>query len=92
MISGRIQKLKNNLFENKREISIERALLYTESYKKTEGEKTIIRRAKATAHILDNVEISIRDEELIIGNRTIKPRSGIISPRSEEDTSELQSQ
>ena len=80
MISDRIQKLKSRLFENKREISLERALLYTESYKKTEGEKTIIRRAKATAHILSNVEISIRDEELIIGNRTTKPRSGIISP------------
>ncbi|KPU27224.1 formate acetyltransferase [Caloranaerobacter sp. TR13] len=76
----RIELLKKQLFENKREVSIERALLYTESYKKTEGEPTIIRRAKATAHILDNVKISIRDGELIVGNRTIKPRSGIISP------------
>jgi len=80
LISNRIQKLKNDLFENKREISIERALLYTESYKETQGENTIIRRAKATAHILHNVEISIRENELIVGNRTIKPRSGIISP------------
>ncbi|MBU3179737.1 formate C-acetyltransferase [Clostridium psychrophilum] len=76
----RIQTLKDELFENKREISLERALLYTESYKETEGTSTIIRRAKATSHILNNVQISIRDEELIIGNRTIKPRSGIISP------------
>ena len=80
MISNRIQKLKSGLFQTKREVSLERALLYTESYKKTEGLATIIRRAKATAHILHNVEISIRDEELIIGNRTSKPRSGIISP------------
>lgn len=80
MISNRIEKLKNELFENKREVSLERALLYTQSYKETEGENAIIRRAKATAHILSNVEISIRDEELIIGNRTTKPRSGIISP------------
>ncbi|HEY8804118.1 MAG TPA: formate C-acetyltransferase [Clostridium sp.] len=80
MISDRIQILKSGLFENKREVSLERALLYTESYKETDGESSIIRRAKATAHILHNVEISIRDEELIIGNRTTKPRSGIISP------------
>ena len=80
MISDRILKLKNALFENKREVSLERAVLYTESYKKTEGESSMIRRAKATAHILENVEISIRENELIVGNRTPKPRSGIISP------------
>ncbi|MGH4138735.1 formate C-acetyltransferase [Clostridium sp.] len=65
---------------NKREVSLERALLYTESYKETVKDSTIIRRAKATSHILANVQISIRAEELIIGNRTSKPRSGIISP------------
>lgn len=76
----RINELKKDLFKNKREVSLERALLYTESHKQTEGEPVIIRRAKATAHILDNVRISIREGELIAGNRTIKPRSGIISP------------
>lgn len=80
MISDRIQLLKTQLFKNKREVSLERALLYTESYKETEGMTAILRRAKATAHILSNVEISIRAEELIIGNRTTKPRSGILSP------------
>ncbi|HEY8889969.1 MAG TPA: pyruvate formate lyase family protein [Clostridium sp.] len=80
MINDRIQKLKNGLFANKREVSLERALLYTESYKETEGKSSIIRRAKATTHILNNVEISIRSDELIIGNRTTKPRSGIVSP------------
>lgn len=76
----RINELKKDLFKNKREVSLERALLYTESHKETEGEPVIIRRAEATAHILDNVRISIREGELIAGNRTIKPRSGIISP------------
>ncbi|MCT4605448.1 MAG: formate C-acetyltransferase [Marinisporobacter sp.] len=76
----KIQSLKNQLFENKREVSIERAILYTQSYKTTENEPSIIRRAKATAHILHHVNISIREGELIAGNRTIKPRSGIISP------------
>lgn len=79
-MKGRIEKLKGQLFQHKREISLERALLYTESHKQTEGEAVIIRRAKATAHILDNIKISIREDELIVGNRSIKPRSGIISP------------
>lgn len=80
MITKRVKKLKEQLFENKREISLERALLYAESYKKTENEATIIRRAKATSNILENVNISIRPGEIIAGNRTIKPRSGIVSP------------
>ncbi len=29
---------------------------------------------------MDNVEIAIRDDELIAGNRTVKPRAGIVSP------------
>lgn len=78
--NSRIQLMKDNLFKEKRQISLERALLYTESYKRTEGEPVILRRAKAVAHILDNVAISIREGELIVGNRTVRPRSGIISP------------
>ncbi len=80
MSTVRIEKLKSALFEANREISLERALLYTESHQKTEGEHTLLRRAKATAHILDNVAISIRENELIAGNRTVKPRAGIVSP------------
>lgn len=76
----RIKLMKDNQFKVKRQISLERALLYTESYKETEGQPTIIRRAKATAHILEYVKISIREGELLVGNRTIRPRSGILSP------------
>ncbi|EYT09192.1 formate C-acetyltransferase [Klebsiella oxytoca] len=79
-MTNRTQRLKDRLFANPREISLERALLYTASHKQTEGEPVMIRRAKATAWILDHVQISIRDDELIAGNRTIKPRAGIISP------------
>ncbi|ALR74843.1 formate C-acetyltransferase [[Enterobacter] lignolyticus] len=79
-MTNRIQRLKDALFAHPREISLERALLYTESHRQTEGEPVMLRRAKATAHILDHVEIAIRDEELIAGNRTVKPRAGIMSP------------
>ncbi|AOV96691.1 formate C-acetyltransferase [Edwardsiella hoshinae] len=79
-MSNRIQRLKHALFQNDREISLERALLYTASHRQTEGEPAILRRAKATAYILEHVAIAIRDEELIAGNRTVKPRAGIMSP------------
>lgn len=80
MSTPRIERLKTALFESQREISLERALLYTESHKTTEGEHTLIRRAKATAYVLDNVDISIREDELIAGNRTVNARAGIASP------------
>ncbi|TDS85902.1 formate C-acetyltransferase [Rahnella sp. BIGb0236] len=79
-MTSRTERLKAALFASPREISLERALLYTESHRRTEGEPTLLRRAKATAYILDNVEIALRDDELIAGNRTVKPRAGIVSP------------
>ncbi|HCB1501932.1 TPA: formate C-acetyltransferase [Klebsiella michiganensis] len=79
-MTNRTQRLKDRLFANPREISLERALLYTASHKQTEGKPVMIRRAKATEWVLDHVQISIRDDELIAGNRTIKPRAGIVSP------------
>lgn len=79
-MTTRTQRLKDALFASPREISLERALLYTASHQQTEGEPVILRRAKATAYILDHVNIAIRDEELIAGNRTVKPRAGIMSP------------
>ncbi|CAA7600109.1 formate C-acetyltransferase [Acididesulfobacillus acetoxydans] len=80
MVSERIQNLKDEMLKARRDISLERASIYTKSYRMTEGEPAIIRRAKATAQVLAEVEISIREGELLAGNRTVKPRSGIASP------------
>jgi pyruvate-formate lyase len=49
-------------------LDLERARLVTESYKKTEGEPIAIRRAKALAHVLDNMTVYIRPGEMIVGN------------------------
>ena len=51
-----------------------RAKLLTESYKATENEPIITRRAKAFAHILRHIPIIIRDDELIVGSSTLAPR------------------
>ena len=72
--SHRIQKLVDALYEHMPVIESARAKLITESYKETEGEPIITRRAKAFAHILHNIPIIIRDNELIVGSSTIAPR------------------
>ncbi|MCC8102031.1 MAG: glycyl radical protein [Clostridiales bacterium] len=70
----RITKLINDLFANMPVIESARAKLMTESYKETEGEPIITRRAKAFAHILRYIPITIRDQELIVGSSTLAPR------------------
>ena len=72
--SPRIQKLVDALYANMPVIESARAKLITESYKETEGEPILTRRAKAFAHILRNIPIIIRDDELIVGSSTIAPR------------------
>ncbi len=72
--SDRIDRLKDNLYKKMPEIESARAKLITESYKQTEGEPVIMRRAKAFLHILQNLPIVIRDEELVVGSTTIAPR------------------
>lgn len=49
-------------------LDLERARLLTESYKQTENEPMTLRRAKALAHILDNMTIYIRSEEMVVGS------------------------
>lgn len=58
--TARIDRLIANLFAKMPEIEPARAKLITESYKETENEPMIIRRAKAFAHILENIPIIIR--------------------------------
>lgn len=72
--SDRIPKLVENLYAKLPEIESARAILITESYRQTENEPMVIRRAKAFAHILENIPIVIRDLELIVGSTTIAPR------------------
>lgn len=72
--SPRIERLKAALFAKLPEIEADRAVLITESYKQTEHLPIILRRAEALKHILKNIPITIRDEELIVGSATKAPR------------------
>ena len=78
--SPRIQRLVDHLFEKTPEIEADRAVLLTESYRQTEGEPTITRRAKAFKHILENIPITIRPDELIVGSTTKSSRSCQVFP------------
>ena len=72
--SSRITRLVDHLYAKMPEIESYRAKLITESYKETEDQPIITRRAEAFSHILHNIPIIIRDEELIVGSNSIAPR------------------
>ncbi len=72
--SERITRLVEHLYAKMPEIEADRAELITESYRATENEPIITRRAKAFEHILKHIPIVIRPEELIVGSATLAPR------------------
>ncbi len=78
--SPRIQRLIDHLYEKMPVIEHARGVLVTESYKQTEGESIYARRSKAFAHILENLPVIIRPEELIVGSTTIAPRGCQVYP------------
>ena len=56
-------------------LCLERARLLTESYKQTEGEAMVMRKARALENILKNMTIYIDEGQLIVGNYASKPWS-----------------
>jgi formate C-acetyltransferase len=78
--SARIDKLIDGLFVGMPEIESARAELVTESYKATENLPIILRRSAALRHILENLPIVIRDNELVVGSATVTPRGCQVFP------------
>lgn len=72
--SDRIKRLVDHLYAKMPEIEASRAELITEGYKMTEGLPIMMRKALSFKHIMENLPIIIRPDELIVGSATIAPR------------------
>jgi formate C-acetyltransferase len=55
-------------------LDLQRSRLMTESFKQTDGQAMVVRRAKAIAHVLDNIDFYIQDWERIVGSQTSTPQ------------------
>ena len=61
--TDRVERLRSMIVDAVPCIEAERAVLITESYQATEGLPMIMRRAKALENILNNLTVTIRDDE-----------------------------
>lgn len=80
MATERIEKIRQNYINSKPAISYERARIWTESHKKTEGQSIPVRRAKAFKDTCEQLEINIFDGELIVGAIGEFRKCGILTP------------
>ncbi len=78
----RIKNLKEQMLSEPRYASIEQARIITRVYKENEYLSVAKKRALSLKAALENLEIDIRDEELIVGNRTNGVRYGVVFPES----------
>lgn len=80
MLTERIQKAKDEYVNNKPAISYDRARIWTESYKRTEGQSEMIRRAQAFKDVCEELTVTIFPGELIVGAVGEFRKCGILTP------------
>jgi pyruvate formate-lyase/glycerol dehydratase family glycyl radical enzyme len=78
--TARVQRLRAILLNTTPEVCAERARFLTEAYRAHEADPPVLRRAKALAHVLENMTIFVGEGELIVGNQASKPRAAPIFP------------
>ncbi len=76
----RIRRLTERLHSTPETLCLHRARAYTAAYAETEGEPTVLRRAKALKRALQELPVGIGDDELIVGRRACRPRSIPVVP------------
>ncbi|MBZ0298673.1 MAG: glycyl radical protein [Anaerolineae bacterium] len=81
----RLARIRERLLTNTRQIDVERARLTTESYRATEGQPMPLRRAHMLLHLTRHLSIVMDEDELIVGNRSLLPRMGVIAPEGAVD-------
>ncbi|MCS7108297.1 MAG: formate C-acetyltransferase/glycerol dehydratase family glycyl radical enzyme [Sulfolobales archaeon] len=75
-----VDEFYNEIMRFKPSLCHERAVIFTESYKGSEGLPQVIRRAKAVKEVLEKMSIYILKGELIVGNQASRPRAAPLFP------------
>ncbi len=83
MINERVTRLRQQSLEAKPTLSPERAQLMTQAYRQQTGLMSApLRRALAFQYLLENKTISIGTDELIVGEKDLRPKPHPLIPNS----------
>ncbi len=77
---ARVDRMLKGIRKTPPRIAVERARLMTESFRKTEGTPVVLRWALALENVLKNIEITIGEDDLIVGRCGPPGRYGILYP------------
>lgn len=81
----RVFSLLERFEGQKPRIDIERALYFTQSMEKTEGQPLVLRWAKALMHIAQNMTVYVQEDQLLLGRAGCDGRYGILYPELDGD-------
>ncbi|WP_164473138.1 pyruvate formate lyase family protein [Clostridium sp. E02] len=73
MMTKRVNKMIESLRINQYPLCVEQFRLANESLEKTGGQPMLLRRSKLHAHVLDNINVFIEEDDLLCGSGASKP-------------------
>jgi pyruvate formate-lyase/glycerol dehydratase family glycyl radical enzyme len=79
---SRIERLRQRIIDAPREVCVERARYLTQSMAANWHLHPLTRMSMALEHILDNMSVVIRDDELVVGCRTSKLKGAPLFPEN----------
>ena len=81
-VTTRIAALKERMQAQPRLMSVEQAVIITESYRDHPDDPRVLQRARALERALRQIGIRMDPDELIVGNRTADVRAGVVFPEA----------
>jgi pyruvate formate-lyase/glycerol dehydratase family glycyl radical enzyme len=79
-MKARIERLRRRLLDSVPSVDINRARLITQAHREAVGEPIVTVRGKAMYRIFAGLPIAIREDELIVGSATLRPRAALLFP------------
>lgn len=78
----RIGRIRQRLIDAPQEVCVERARYLTEAMAANMDKNSLVRMSLALEHILGNIRVVIRDDEIIVGCRTSKLKGAPLFPEN----------
>ncbi len=80
--TSRVERLRQRIIDANQEVCVERARYLTESMKRHWKKHPLSRMSLALEHILNNISVIIREDELVVGCRTSKLKGAPLFPEN----------